>query len=145
MELGSDHCTYKDSTHNCILPCFFPSELAIMWVHMPQEHHGTEQDNYIKEILALTAEEILLESTLFFFFFGVLWTGLLQTAWPAYADNLYSYYCTPCVFFPKLHDIYLISFLRNLRERHETILYRTDTIYIYLFRSGTFLCIFKIN
>lgn len=39
-----------------------------MWVHMPQEHHGTEQDNYIKEILALTAEEILLESTLFFFF-----------------------------------------------------------------------------
>lgn len=38
-----------------------------MWVHMPQEHHGTEQDNYIKEILALTAEEILLESMLFFF------------------------------------------------------------------------------
>lgn len=78
-----------------------------MWVHMPQEHHGTKQDNYIKEISALTAEEILLGSMPFFFFFGVCCELGFCKQLDLIMQIIYTlHYCIPCLFFPKLLDIY---------------------------------------
>lgn len=91
-------------------------------------HHGTSHDIFIQEISALTAEKILISLlwsllglSWFFLCVCVLWIGILQTAWPTYADNFHSFHYG----FLCLH-IYSIIYYNG--QGHK-MMYKPDTVF----------------
>lgn len=132
-ELGSHHFMCKDWLSNHIWPHFFPSEWAIMQSYMQQQHHGTSHDICIQEVSAEQILFSLLGSLLSFLFVWVtvLWTRLLQIAWPAYAENLHSFHFASYVCLSLGSIIFIIILLRTLWKAQKVI-YKQTLFYLFL-------------